>query len=87
MARIGIRELKTRASEIVRKVKEEGAHYVVTRHGNPVAVLLPIENTLSISSIQDESQAWDELVQIGEQISQGLSPDKTTTEVLSEMRR
>ena len=87
MASIGIRELKIRASEIVRKVKEEGARYVVTRHGSPVAVILPVENTLSEISVQDENQIWEELIQIGEQISQSLNSDQTITEVLSEMRR
>ena len=38
-SRIGIRELKNRASEIVHEVKENEAEYIVTLRGEPVAVL------------------------------------------------
>src|SRR5690606_2052114 len=40
--KIGVRELKNNASKIVRAVREEGAEYVVTLHGEPVAVLRPL---------------------------------------------
>lgn len=41
MPEIGIRELKRQASEIVRAIREEGAAYVVTLRGKPVAMLVP----------------------------------------------
>lgn len=40
MAAIGIRELKTHASDIVERA-EAGEAFLVTRHGKPVAVVLP----------------------------------------------
>lgn len=40
MPSIGVRELKNQANEIVRSVREEQAEYIVTYHGEPVAVLL-----------------------------------------------
>lgn len=40
---VGIRELKSQASEIIRQVREERAAYVVTMRGEPVALLLPID--------------------------------------------
>src|SRR6476660_7727386 len=43
--RIGIRELKNRASEIVHEVKENEAEYIVTFRGEPVAVLRPFPGT------------------------------------------
>lgn len=43
MEQIGIRELKARASELVRAVKERRARYIITRRGEPVAVLLPVD--------------------------------------------
>lgn len=43
MPRVGIRELKNRASEILRAVREEGAEYLITRQGRPVAILLPVD--------------------------------------------
>jgi prevent-host-death family protein len=41
--RIGVRDLKNHATEIVRQVREERAEFVVTYYGRPVAVLLPID--------------------------------------------
>ena len=41
MAEIGIEELKAKATTVIDRV-ERGATYVITRHGNPAAVLLPI---------------------------------------------
>lgn len=87
MKQIGIRELKTHASEIVRSVKEERLRYVITRHGDPVAVILPVENAPAEGSLQDPERAWDELLQIGEQISRGIKAGQTASQALSEMRR
>ncbi len=39
--RIGIRELKNRASRVVDEVREKEEPYVVTKRGEPVAVLRP----------------------------------------------
>ena len=40
---IGIRELKSRASEVVRAVKENRAQYVVTQRGVPAALIIPLD--------------------------------------------
>lgn len=42
MPYVGIKELKNQATEILRLVREEGQEYVVTFHGRPIAVLLPL---------------------------------------------
>lgn len=39
---IGVRELKNHTSKIVRAVREEAAEYVITVHGEPVALLRPL---------------------------------------------
>lgn len=41
---VGVRELKNRATEIVRQVEESGSAVVVTRHGRPTALILPIDS-------------------------------------------
>ncbi len=41
MKEIGIRELKAKASSLVRQVAESGATYAITRHGRPVGQLAP----------------------------------------------
>lgn len=43
---VGIRELKSRATEVIRRVREEGAEYVITYYGKPVARLSPIADAL-----------------------------------------
>ena len=42
MPEIGIRELKSQASEIMRAVREERAEYIVTLRGKPVAMIVPV---------------------------------------------
>jgi prevent-host-death family protein len=41
MKTVGIKEFKTKATQIVREVREECAEYVVTVDGKPVARLIP----------------------------------------------
>ena len=84
MREIGIRELKTRASEIVRDVRDHRAQYVITYRGRPVGVLQPLsEPDLGTP----DNTAWDELFQLGEEIGRGWTSPLTTGELLSEMRR
>src|SRR5947199_10455470 len=45
MPETGIRELKIRASELVRHVRERKVRYIITHRGRPVAVLGPVEGT------------------------------------------
>jgi len=41
---IGIRELKNRATEVLRTMEDRGIAVVVTRRGRPTARLLPIDS-------------------------------------------
>jgi prevent-host-death family protein len=85
MSQIGVRELKTRASEIVRQVKEQGARYLVTHRGRPVAAIIPLSE--APDAAEPAGVAWDELVSLGEQIAHNWNSDKTSAEILSDMRR
>ena len=51
MAEIGIRELKARASEIVRAVREHRARYTITYRGRPVGVLLPLDEATQAEAL------------------------------------
>lgn len=55
MPLIGVREMRQQASEVIRRVREEKAEYVITYQGRPVAILLPL----------DTEQAEEEMVQAG----------------------
>ncbi len=39
---VGIRDLKNRATEILRGLEERGKAVLVTRHGKPAALILPM---------------------------------------------
>jgi prevent-host-death family protein len=43
--RVGIRELKSRLSEYMRRVKS-GQTIVVTRHGKPIGEIVPVKTSL-----------------------------------------
>lgn len=81
---IGIRELKTRASEVVRAVKEQRARYVVTQHGKPAALIIPLDAELKANN---GDEVWERLVKLGEEIGKGWQSEKSAVELLSEMRR
>jgi prevent-host-death family protein len=81
---IGIRELKSRASEVVRAVKEERARYVVTQRGKPVAAIIPMDAVLPENNT-DES--WEKLMEIRGKLRKGKKNKKSSIEILSEMRR
>ncbi|MGB9777732.1 MAG: type II toxin-antitoxin system Phd/YefM family antitoxin [Anaerolineae bacterium] len=89
MAEIGVRELKARASAILRRVRDQGARYVVTYRGRPVGLLLPLEGIGEPSLVAGESGAavWEELTRLGEEIGRGWQSPLTGAELLSEMRR
>ncbi len=92
MPRVGIRELKARASEIVRAVREEKAQYVITYQGQPVGVLSPIdEQQLDALLVQTVRRPTDEeltaeLDGLSEQIARRWKGRKTAVQVLSELR-
>ena len=85
MTEIGIRELKAHASELLRRVKENRERYIVTLRGRPIAIIQPMD-TNNVTAEPDGS-AWDELTVLGVEIANNWQSPKTSTELLSEMRR
>ena len=89
MPDVGVRELKTHASEIVREVRESGASYVITYRGKPVGVLMPLDEPGPTSHDAGEAaeSAWDALTRLGEEIGREWQSSLTSADLLSEMRR
>ena len=50
---VGVREFKNQASRLLRSVREEMSEYVITLHGEPIAILRP----LSAEELQNLKQA------------------------------
>ena len=61
MREIGVRELKVKASEIMRSVRKRRARYIITYRGRPVGLLSPLEDREANRAAYVESAAWDEL--------------------------
>jgi prevent-host-death family protein len=81
---IGIRELKSRASEVVRAVKEERARYIITQRGRPAALIIPLD---AAPPEKEADAVWKRLLELGEEIGKGWQSEKSAVEILSEMRR
>jgi prevent-host-death family protein len=81
---IGIRELKSRVSEVVRAVKEERARYVITQRGKPAALIIPVD---ALPPKKSDDEVWERLMEIREELGKGWQSEKSSVEILSEMRR
>lgn len=78
---IGIRELKTRASEVVRAVKETRARYVITQRGKPAALIIPLD-----AAPPQEEEPWERLLALRNEMAHGPQSEKSILDILSEMR-
>lgn len=87
MVEIGIRKLKTHASEIIRTLREQQTRYVITYRGRPVGLLLPLTETDQTYLPATTADPWAELTQLGQEIAQGWPPGQTGADILSDMRR
>jgi prevent-host-death family protein len=81
---IGIRELKSRASEVVRAVKEKHTRYVITQRGKPAAIIVPLD---AAPPEKSADEVWERLIKIGEELGKSWQSEKSAVEILSEMRR
>jgi prevent-host-death family protein len=81
---IGIRELKSRASQVVRAVKEERARYVITQRGKPAALIIPVD---ALPPKKSDDEVWERLMKIREELGKGWQSENSSVEILSEMRR
>ena len=85
METVGIRELKERASEIIRQVREVGAVYQITHHGRVVATINPVEpRAMSQEELAAFWRDWDAL---GDEISRDWPASVSVAEAMGEDRR
>jgi prevent-host-death family protein len=87
MKSIGIRELKERASEIVREVREQQAEYTVTHRGRVVARLVPAEPPApSQADIEAYLAEWDEIAaEINRDWPEGVSAEDVMRDIRREL--
>ena len=84
-----VRELKTHASEILRRVREERARYIITHRGKAVAILAPLDLAATEAEGPPDAagDAWDELVRLRTRIGRGWRGRQSSADLLSRMRR
>jgi len=94
MPNIGVRELKNQANEIVRSVREEQAEYIITYHGEAVAVLLPIDRALieageqaALDAAQPQTETLSELETLRAEIDRSWRQRKSGAQLVKEGRR
>jgi prevent-host-death family protein len=85
--RIGVRDLKNRASEIVREVHERDAEYVVTLRGEPVAVLQPFPADEGKLRQVQRDEALEKLDSLAKQIARSWRSPKSAVDLIEEQRR
>ena len=74
MRTIGVRELKEHASEVLRRVREDGEVFEVTYHGRVVARVVPAPQPDDGASAEAFWEKWDQLAaEISERWPAGLS--------------
>jgi len=82
---IGIRELKERTSEVLRRVREEKATYTVTFRGEAVAQITPVEDK---RMSQEEIDRWiAEADELAEEIGKHWPKGVSAVDAVREQRR
>ncbi|MBI4306436.1 MAG: type II toxin-antitoxin system Phd/YefM family antitoxin [Chloroflexi bacterium] len=87
---VGIRELKTHAASILRRVREERASYIVTHRGRAAGVILPLDEAAEISPASgatDPAAAWTAFIRAGRRLERRFRPAVSGVKLLSAMRR
>lgn len=85
MALIGIRELRTNASELIRRVREQGEIIDITYYGEVVARLVPVKQL----KIRDEElpALWAEMDRLAQEVSAQWSGSHSAVDAVLEGRR
>lgn len=92
MAMIGIRELRQKTAEILRRVQQEGQAYVITQQGRPIALLSPldqekIEAEILRSARQSVLDGWKVYHQLAEEIREAWPASQETQTLMDDIRR
>lgn len=84
---IGVRELKNKATQVVRAVREQAAEYIVTVDGQPVAVLRPFSEADNRQRLREVMmREMEELRELSRLVSERWTSPKTALEILDEAR-
>ncbi len=92
MSLIGVRELREQTSEVIRRVRQDRAEYVVTYQGRPVALILPLDTgQAEREMVQANKKAvldgWERYERLAEELRRAWPTDLSTQDVIDSIRR
>jgi prevent-host-death family protein len=92
MSLIGVRELRQQTSEVIRRVREEKAEYVITYQGRPVAILLPLDAEQAEKEMVQASKGavldnWERYELLAEELRRTWPADLSTQDLIDAIRR
>ena len=85
MTKVGITELKTRTSDIIRRVRDANETFVITYRGRPVARLRPLEEPETTTYETREILA--EMDRLAEEITKHWPEGVSAVDAVREVRR
>lgn len=85
MPAIGVRELKERTSEVLRRVRERGEEIEVTHHGRVVARLIPASRQRPRPRVA--AAAWSTLDRVAREIGTRWPKGRPAADAIREGRR
>jgi prevent-host-death family protein len=91
MSLIGVRELREKTTEVLRRVREEKAEYVVTNQGRPVALLLPVdadavEKAMLQAGKQSSGASWDAYRRLADELRRAWPAGQATQTIVNDLR-
>jgi prevent-host-death family protein len=92
MTLIGVRELREKTSEVIRRVRQDLAEYVVTYQGRPVAIILPLDTARAEREmVQAGKKAvlgnWERYDRLAEELRRAWPADLSTQDLIDAIRR
>jgi prevent-host-death family protein len=85
MARIGLRELKIHASEVIKDVQDTGERYTITNRGTPVAVIVPYSPAEEKRPMSPE-ELTAFLDDLAKKVGEAWSDPRSVAELMDEIR-
>ncbi len=86
--RVGIRDFRNTATQLIREVRETGSEIVITVDGEPVAVVRPFTAGDSESEdLQKDLAVLDRLEMLGEELARFWPEGLSAVDAVSEQRR
>lgn len=92
MSLIGVRELREQTSEVIRRVRQDRAEYVVTYQGRPVAIILPLDAGRAEREMVQASKkavlgSWERYERLAEELRRAWPTGLSTQDVIDSIRR